>query len=156
MRKQRYYIDTSIIGGFFDTEFCEDAKMLFEQLERKEVCFVLSDVLDYELERAPEKVRTLLNRYSKDNFEKIVMSKEAEWLAEQYIVEKVVGVSCLIDCRHIATATLANVDVIVSWNFKHIVNLDRIKRFNAVNLKNGLPMIEIRSPRELNRNSHED
>jgi len=130
--------------------------MLFEQLERKEVCFVLSDVLDYELERAPEKVKTLLKQYAEDNFERIVMSKEAEWLAEQYIAEKVVGINSLIDCRHIATATLAKVDVIVSWNFKHIVNLDRIKRFNAVNLKNGFPMVEIRSPRELKRNSYED
>jgi hypothetical protein len=154
--KQRYYIDTSIVGGFFDEKFAEDTKMLFERLERKEVIFVLSDVLDYELERAPEKVKTLLQRYSEDNFERFEMPKEAEWLAEQYIIEKVVGVKSLIDCRHIATATVARVDVIVSWNFKHIVNLDRIKQFNAVNLKNGFPMIEIRSPKELKRNTHEN
>ncbi|MDR0437644.1 MAG: PIN domain-containing protein, partial [Bacteroidales bacterium] len=114
--KQRYYIDTSIIGGFFDEEFSEDTKALFKQLERKEVCFVLSDVLDYELEKAPEQVKNLLQQYTDDNFEKIQMSKDAEWLAEQYVLEKVVGIKSLIDCRHIATATVAKVDVIVSWN----------------------------------------
>jgi len=154
--KQRYYIDTSVIGGFFDEEFCEDTWMLFRRLEQKEVCFVLSDILDYELENAPEKVKTLLGQYAEDHFERIVTSKEAEWLAGQYIAENVVGKNNLIDCRHIATATVAKVDVIVSWNFKHIVNLDKIKRFNAVNLKNGFPMVEIRSPRELNRNNDED
>ncbi len=55
----------------------------------------------------------------------------------------------VIQKQHIAVATLGRVDVVVSWNFKHIVNLNRIRLYNSVNLKLGYPMIEIRSPREV-------
>ena len=50
---------------------------------------------------------------------------------------------------HIALATLARVDALVSWNFKHIVNLHRIRGFNGVNLMRGYGTLEIRSPREV-------
>jgi hypothetical protein len=53
------------------------------------------------------------------------------------------------DALHIALATVARVDVLVSWNFKHIVNLARIHAYNAVNLKRGYPLLEIRTPREI-------
>lgn len=53
------------------------------------------------------------------------------------------------DAQHIAIATVARVDVLVSWNFKHIVNLQRIYGYNSVNLRQGFPMIEIRTPREV-------
>jgi hypothetical protein len=70
-------------------------------------------------------------------------------LADSYIQENVVGRTSLEDCRHIALATINKVDVLASWNFKHIVNLDRIKGYNSVNLRLGYSMIEIRSPRDL-------
>ena len=72
-------------------------------------------------------------------------------LADKYIAGKVVGRASLEDCRHIALATINRVDVLASWNFKHIVNLDRIKGYNSVNLKLGYPIIEIRTPQELVR-----
>ncbi|MFQ3608296.1 MAG: hypothetical protein SNJ55_06670 [Chloroherpetonaceae bacterium] len=77
------------------------------------------------------------------------MTEEAIKLADTYIDEKVVGKTSLQDCRHIALATIHKVDVLASWNFKHIVNLDRIKGYNSVNLRLGYSMIEIRSPKEL-------
>ena len=73
----------------------------------------------------------------------------AENLAEQYIKNRVVTVKHLVDAQHIAIATIERVDVLVSWNFKQIVNLNRIHLFNSVNLKFGFPMLEIRSPREV-------
>lgn len=54
-----------------------------------------------------------------------------------------------VDAQHIAIATVGRVDVLVSWNFKHIVNLRRIHGYNSVNLRRGYPMIEIRTPREV-------
>jgi hypothetical protein len=77
------------------------------------------------------------------------MTEEAIKLADNYIAENVVGKSSLEDCRHIAIASLYKVDVLASWNFKHIVNLDRIRGYNSVNYKFGYPMIEIRSPKDL-------
>jgi hypothetical protein len=78
-----------------------------------------------------------------------LLTEDAIQLADAYITEKVVGRTSLEDCRHIALATINRVDVLASWNFKHIVNLDRIKGYNSVNLRLGFPMIEIRSPKDL-------
>jgi len=149
MMKQRIYIDTSIVGGFFDTEFEKETKLLFQRLEDKEVVFVISELLREELKEAPEWVRSLLNNYDENFLERVVLTDEARELADKYIGENVVGKTSLNDCRHIALATINKVDVLASWNFKHIVNLARIKGYNAVNLKNGYITLEIRNPKEL-------
>ncbi len=98
---------------------------------------------------APEQVRQLLEKYSADRFERVALTEDAIQLTDAYINEKVVGITSLEDCRHIALATINRVDVLASWNFKHIVNLDKIKGYNSVNLRLGFPMIEIRSPKDL-------
>jgi hypothetical protein len=124
--------------------------LLFSKgLKNNEVIFVVSDLLDLELINAPTKVRELLHKFSADKLERVELTEEAIKLAATYIDEKVVGKTSLEDCRHIALATLNKVDVLASWNFKHIVNLDRIKGYNSVNLKLGYQMIEIRSPKDL-------
>ena len=147
--KQKVYIDTSIVGGYFDEEFKEATIMLFERLERGEIIFVVSDLLDLELIKAPLHVKKHLLKYSAERFQRVELTEEAIFLADQYISEKVVGKTSVEDCRHIALATLNKVDVLASWNFKHIVNLDRIKGYNSVNLRLGYSMIEIRSPKDL-------
>ncbi len=147
--KQRIYIDTSVVGGYFDEEFKDDTQLLFERLEKNEIIFVVSDLLDLELLNAPTNVRELLYNYSADKFVRVELTEEAIKLGDTYIIEKVVGSTSLEDCRHIALATINKVDVLASWNFKHIVNLDRIKGYNSVNLRLGYQMIEIRSPKDL-------
>ena len=56
-----------------------------------------------------------------------------------------------VDAQHIAIATISRVEVLVSWNFRHIVNLQRIRGYNAVNLRDGYPLLEIRTPQEVIR-----
>ncbi|MDR2679505.1 MAG: hypothetical protein LBC47_01690 [Tannerella sp.] len=147
--KQKIYIDTSIVGGFFDAEFEAETKALFERLQKKKVIFVISDHLFGELEGAPQRVRDLLLQYDDECFEYVYVTEEARELASCYIAEKVIGQTSFDDCIHIAIATINKVDVLASWNFKHIVNLDRIKGYNGVNLKRGYSMIEIRNPKDL-------
>ena len=147
--KQRIYIDTSVVGGYFDEEFKEATIKLFERLDNNEIIFVVSDLLDLELINAPQLVKEHLLKYSADKFQRVELTEEAIKLAGAYINEKVVGKTSLEDCRHIAIATIHKVDVLASWNFKHIVNLDRIKGYNSVNLRLGYSMIEIRSPKDL-------
>jgi predicted nucleic acid-binding protein len=149
MKQQRIYIDTSIVGGFFDIQFEKETKLLFKRLEEKEIVFVVSDVLFDELEYAPLNVKHLLDNYNDNSLERVVLTEEARELADRYITEKVVGKSSLDDCRHIALATINKVDVLASWNFRHIVNLTRIKGYNGVNLKNGYQTLEIRNPKDL-------
>jgi len=147
--KQRFYIDTSVVGGYFDLEYKEATIKLFERLENNEIIFVVSELLDLELISAPKRVREQLLKYSEDKFQRVELSEEAILLANMYIENKVVGKTSIVDCRHIALASIHKVDVLVSWNFKHIVNLDRINGYNSVNLKLGYSMIEIRSPKDL-------
>ena len=147
--KQKIYIDTSVVGGYFDEEFKEATIKLFERLDNNEIIFVVSDLLDLELINAPQQIREHLLKYSADKFQRVELTEEAIKLADTYINEKVVGMTSLEDCRHIAMATIYKVDVLASWNFKHIVNLDRIKGYNSVNLRLGYSIIEIRSPKDL-------
>jgi predicted nucleic acid-binding protein len=147
--KQRIYIDTSVVGGYYDEEFKEATIQLFERLDKNEVIFVVSDLLDLELINAPQLVREHLLKYSADKFQRVELTKEAVILADTYIDEKVVGSTSLEDCRNIALATIHKVDVLASWNFKHIVNLERIKGYNSVNVRLGYSMLEIRSPKDL-------
>ena len=110
---------------------------------------MLSELTLRELETAPEGVRLVLGQVPADHIDALALSPEAEELAAGYIAEGAVGERMRADTLHIALATVARVDVLVSWNFKHIVNLRRIRAFNAVNLKKGYPILEIRTPREV-------
>ena len=104
---------------------------------------------DIELQKAPQHVKDLVNSIPSDQTEFVEISESAINLAENYINEKVVGKSSRSDCLHIAIATLINVDVLVSWNFKHIVNLARIRGYNSINYRQGYKILEIRTPREI-------
>jgi hypothetical protein len=106
--------------------------------------------------RAPDFVKEQLNSLPEKQIEKVRLSSEAIELADKYIEAKVVGKTSRADCQHIAIATLCNADVLVSWNFKHIVNLDRIRGYNGINYQNGYKMIEIRTPKEIIKYENED
>ncbi len=145
----KYYLDTSIFGGYFDSEFEEATKKLFEQIRNKNIKIIYSELTRNELMNAPKQVKDFVNSLPEDAIEYVELVDEALDLADIYIQENVVGKTSKEDCIHIALATLCRADVLVSWNFKHIVNLSRIRGYNAVNLKTGYPTIEIRSPLEL-------
>jgi hypothetical protein len=105
-------------------------------------------VTQEELGYAPERVRELVTNLKAENTEFIETNDEAVELAAQYIAEKVVGHTSYADCLHIALATINRADFLISWNFKHIVNVWRIRGYNAINIKNGYRELEIRSPRD--------
>jgi hypothetical protein len=98
---------------------------------------------------APSQVRNLLSSIPTENKTKIELTEEAVLLGDTYIAENVVGKTSREDCFHIALATIHKADVLVSWNFKHIVNVTRIRGYNAVNLKLGYATLDIRSPKEI-------
>lgn len=147
--KQRIYIDTSVIGGCFDKEFQEWSDKLFEEFRNGNKIAVISDITLDELSFSRPEVSNRLDTIPNDHKEYILKDEQAEELADKYIKEKAVTQKSHEDALHIAIATINKVDVLVSWNFKHIVNLDRIRKYNAVNLMNGYPMLEIRNPREI-------
>ena len=144
---KRVYIDTSVLGGYFDTEFSKDTIPFFEKLISKKVEIIVSETLELEIYRAPEFIIDFYE--SLQNIVKVELTMEVKNLAEKYIEEKVVGRTSIADCQHIALATIHIVDVLVSWNFKHIVNLERIRGYNSINIREGYKMIEIRTPKEI-------
>lgn len=146
---QRIYIDTSVIGGLFDEEFSADSKDFFDRVEKGEIKIVYSELTNNELIDAPDRVRNYLKKLSSKQKEYVEISPEAINLADTYIREKVVGKTSRADCIHIALATIHKVDILVSWNFKHIVNITRIRGYNSVNLRLGHQTLEIRTPKEI-------
>ena len=147
--KRRIYTDTSVIGGCLDAEFRQPSLELLGLFRSGKAVIVLSDLTRLELEAAPVAVRQVLSEVAEANREYVELTEEASELANRYIEEGVLNRSKHIDAQHIAVATLARVDVLVSWNFRHIVNLDRIRGYNSVNMRYGYPLIEIRTPREV-------
>ena len=139
---------TSVIGGCFDEEFSPWSAVLFEEFRAGLKIPVVSDITLQEISMAPSEVQKVLESIS-DTMESVLLSREAAALAQAYLDEKIITDKYLLDAQHIALASIEKVDVLVSWNFKHIVNLNRIRLYNSVNLKKGYALIDIRSPREV-------
>ena len=142
----RIYADTSVFGGYFDPEFAVPTRRLFEMFERGEARLVLSTITIEELATAPTHVRELPDTLPPQHIEKIGRPPEAAALAALYLQESVMRPSMAVDALHIATAVVARVDMLVSWNFRDFVNPQKIRGYNAVNLRLGYPAIDIRSP----------
>jgi len=145
----RLYIDASVIGGCFDEEFSEESCALLQAAEEGKVTLIVSDLLALEMEFAPQRVRDRFASLPPASLEPVLRTAESEGLRDAYLEAGVVGPRAANDAHHVALATVARADVLVSWNFRHIVHLDKIRGFNAVNLKEGYGPIEIRSPREI-------
>jgi predicted nucleic acid-binding protein len=143
----RIYIENSVIGGYFDDEFKEFTQKLFEEFKKGTYKPIISSHVIAELENgAPNNVKENLKTI---DYEEYPVNEEILKLAEKYMEEKIVSDHYYSDALHIAVATVIGVDVLVSWNFKHIVNLSRIKLFNSVNLREGYNILEIRTPQEV-------
>jgi len=145
----KIYTDTSVIGGCFDAEFKEWSNALFQEFVAGTQQIMLSDLTLQELELAKDEIRSKVNEIPDENRIAIGVGDEAIQLAESYISEGALTNRSYNDALHIALATINNSDVLASWNFKHIVNLARIRLYNSINFRLGYKMIEIRTPREI-------
>lgn len=145
----RIYTDTSVIGGCEDEEFRVYSRRLMTSFARGDSRLVVSELTLRELEQAPIAVRDVLAGIPEAHIEIVRLTPEAEELAARYVAEGILTANMLADAQHIAMATIARVDVLVSWNFRHVVNLPRIHRYHSVNAGQGYVALEIRSPREV-------
>lgn len=145
----KFYVDTSVWGGYYDKEFSEWTIPFIEQARQGRFSIVLSDVTLDELQDAPEKVLDLPITISPRFIETVTITDEQFTLAEHYITEGALTQKYYSDAQHIAIASILKVDSLVSWNFRHMVNFFRIKQYNAINLKFGYQTIDIRSPKEV-------
>ncbi|RJO66735.1 MAG: PIN domain-containing protein [Myxococcales bacterium] len=147
-RKLRVYLDTSVFGGCFDPEFKAESVRLVRAIREGRMIGLISDVVAGELLGAPERIRGLAESLPADGIERLEIVPAALELRDAYVEAGVLGRKWIDDATHVALATLARADAIVSWNFKHIVRLDKIKAYNQVNLRMGYGILTILSPKE--------
>lgn len=149
MHKIRVYVDTSVFGGVHDEEFAEASERFFERVRAGEYLVLLSQVTLDELLGAPENVRQVLGGLPAGSFVELPVDEDAKTLARAYVDAGALGQAFFEDASHVAIATVAGANLILSWNFRHIVNYRRIQKFNAVNLLNGYKTMDICSPLEI-------
>jgi hypothetical protein len=143
------YADSSVIGGCEDPEFSEGTLVLWQRFVEGTHTLVLSAHTLRELVQAPTAVRARVDQVPAGHVLVLPDSDEAFSLADAYIQRGILGPGSRSDALHVALATVGRVDILVSWNFRHIVNLGRVRLFHSVNLERGYSLIEIRSPQEV-------
>ncbi len=149
MKRLRIYADTSVYGGCFDDEFTEPSRRFFEEVGAGRFILVVSETVAYELESAPPEVAGLLGSVPEPFYEAVAVDEETEELRDAYISAGVVGPGSLADAEHIASASVAGADAIVSWNFKHVVHFEKIRGYHAVNIREGYAAVPIHTPMEV-------
>ncbi len=148
-RPLRVYADTSVFGGCFDDEFKAESVRFFDEARQGQFVVVVSNVTLDELELAPDPVRSVLAALPPEQVEVVSTSPESDGLRSAYLEAAVVGPASSNDAAHIAVATVSGVDLVVSWNFKHIVHFEKIGGYEGVNSLRGYRSPRIYSPREV-------
>jgi len=151
----RIYADTSVFGGVFDVEFMQPSKQFFAEVDTGKFILVASAIVEAEIEPAPKHIRDLFANYIKI-VEIVHLSQPIIQLQQQYISSGIVTKNSANDALHVAIATVSKCDLIVSWNFKHIVHFDKIPMYNAVNILQGYGKIRIYSPLEVINYDYDD
>jgi len=149
MKKNRIYADTSVFGGVFDDEFSLPSKRFFDEVLMGKHIVLVSEITEQELRRAPLKVVEFANGLPAGSIEAVAITREMIDLTDAYIAAKIVSEQWYDDAAHIAIATVAKADAIISWNFRHMVKWEKIRAYNSVNLNLGYALINIFTPREV-------
>ncbi|MBI4229882.1 MAG: PIN domain-containing protein [Planctomycetes bacterium] len=149
MKKLRVYADTSVFGGCFDEEFAEASRRFFGEVRAGRFELIVSAIVAIEIVGAPQQVRDLFGELRRDHAQIVEPSAEIGRLRDAYVEKGVVGRSSIRDAEHIAAASVAGADAIVSWNFRDIVNWRRIRGYHGVNLIEGYGALAIHTPAEV-------
>lgn len=149
------YVDTSVFGGVHDIEFSWASQRFFELVSENRVKLVISPLVLDEVEAAPERVRVVLAKYF-NHAEILGLSGKALELRDAFIHGGIVSSNSIVDAYHVACAVVAGCHVIVSWNFKDIVNFQKIPKYNAISQLMGYSEISIHSPAEVDFDENQD
>lgn len=147
--KAEIYLDTSIPSAYYDNEKPERQELTKEfWLKIKNTKAHVSELVKQELNQVESDVlrKKLLGLI--DKFVELKITEEIKKLAEEYVKEKIIPERFGDDALHAAIATVNNMDFLLSWNFRHLVNVKTRQMVNLVNLKNGYKPIQIIAPPE--------
>lgn len=149
LRKEQIYFDTSVIGGYHDPEFAEASQRVIRYSRVGRIITLLSEIVLEELVQAPQHVREVIFSIPGESIERIEITPESIDLRDAYLAAKLLSPCWMDDATHVAAATVARADAIVSWNFSHIVRLDKMRAYNQINLMHGYGILTIISPKEV-------
>lgn len=144
----KVYCDTSVFGGVFDEEFEKASIAFFDLVRQGRFNLLVSDLCRVEIDGAPEQVKFFFNSLM-THMHLVPINEPILMLRDAYVKAGIVGSRWLDDAAHVAAAAVAEADLIVSWNFRHIVHFDKIRLYNEVNIANGFRVVDIRSPLEV-------
>jgi predicted nucleic acid-binding protein len=142
------YAETSVFGGVFDDEFKEPSEAFVDALVAGSFALVTSEVVRQEIAAAPQAVRQLFDAML-PVAQIVTVTSETLQLQQAYLSAGIVSERFATDALHVALATVSGASMIVSWNFRHIVNFQKIPKYNAVNKLHGYGDIAIYSPLEV-------
>ncbi len=148
MRIPVVYADTSVFGGVFDEEFRTATRSFFDLVRAGRFSLMVSDVVRRELEGAPADVQSFFDQMLA-YVALVPVDEEVLLLRDAYLDADILAPRWAEDATHVAAATIGRSDLIVSWNFRHMVHFDKIRFYNAVNALHGYPQIDIRAPNEV-------
>lgn len=138
------------MGGYYDPEFAEDSKRVIGYAQEERIVVLMSEVVVQEILKAPARVQEVMFSIPSNTLERIELTAEILSLWDAYLSAQIVSPRWGDDALHVAAATAARADAIVSWNFRHIVRLDKMRAYNQINLSNGYGILTIISPKEVN------
>lgn len=141
----RAYVDTSVFGGYFDKEFADLTRPFFDAIFAGNITPLVSDTLIAELTAAPEPVRNLLDQVL-PSCERLTLSVEAIQLQQAYLRANVVTPKYADDALHVAQATIVRAEVVVSWNFRHLVKPEKVRQYNGINMGAGYGLLFVMTP----------
>lgn len=156
MKPLRAYVDTSVFGGCFDPEFETESRRFFGLVREGRVIMLISQVVLDELADAPAPIRDWLQSFSPESVIPVPLTTDIISLRDAYLESRIVSPRYVDDATHVAAATAARADALVSWNFKHIVRVDKMRAYNQVNLQSGFGILSIVTPQEVRFDDDEE
>ena len=148
-RAPRIYADTSVFGGCFDDEFRQHSQRFFGLVRRGRVILLISEVVESELIPAPMHIRQLRASIPRAHVRGVEITNKVRQLRDAYLASRVLGYRSIDDATHVAAASVSRASAIVSWNFKHIVSIDRVRGYNRVNRELGYGPVTILTPQSV-------
>ena len=149
LSKQKVFLDTSVFSAYFDARQPERMALtreFWQKVENFEV--YTSEVTKQELEATTDSTKLEQFRELIKGIEILGILKDAEDLAGRYVKEGIVPEKFINDALQMAVATVNQIAVVLSWNFRHMVNQKVKTRINAVNVSLNYPVTEIAAPAE--------
>lgn len=150
MRKKKIYLDTSVISYLeaYDTpDKMEDTLKLWKILKQDSYDIYISETVFYEINKCNEPKRTFLfKKLEEIDYHELMFNSETYDLTEEYLNNEVLSNNSIDDLIHIAFAITNDIDYILSWNFKHFVNINTINKVNLLNIELGYNEVLILPP----------